>query len=265
MLARLVSRLVLAVTLFLFASAAVAHAAPKKKPPPPPADPAPAPDPVVAAPDDAEQKPEPPPLTGDPTKLPPAPASQPVEQPVTKRPKTADKGETHNGQFGIYTQFGFGYRAIFRYNKNDFCGKAGESVCPGSEPAWVEIGVDYGVTPSIEVIMDIRLGLGDDFKPDTSSQKAPKQIMFNPGVKLYLDEAGTTKLFTTFQLNIDRTDYSASGVATPTDFGFRNVTGFQVDLHRTFGIYVHIGETLSLVRWASISLDGGLGMQVRFP
>ncbi len=227
--------------------------------------------PSPKAPDDDETPPPPPlnpyeqnpPPVQTPPTPPPGPASQPIRHP---RPApSASVVDSHEGQFGIYAQVGIGYRALFRYQSNQFCGQAGQAVCTGTEPPFMEIGLDYAVSRQVELLAEVRFGLSDDFKPSTSTGSAPKELGFNPGVKIYLDETGTTKLFTTFQIAIDRTNYAVDNVAAPTDIGLRNVNGFQFDVHRTFGIYLHLGETLSFVRWASVALDGGIGMQVRFP
>ncbi len=171
----------------------------------------------------------------------------------------------HQGQFGIYTQLGVGYRAIFPYHTNDFCGEAGKSACTGFTPGYIDVGISYGITNSIEALIDFRFGLGSDFKPETVFADAPHIFAVAPGFKFYVNEAGSVKWFSTVQLDIDRTDYSASGVSASTDIGLKNVNGILVDLHRTFGIYGHVGETVGLVRWLSFELDFGIGMQVRFP
>jgi hypothetical protein len=176
----------------------------------------------------------------------------------------------HKGQFGLYSQVGAGYRALFPYNKNDFCGKSNsdgsaKSVCTGFTPLWIELGASYGITNSLEAIIDFRFGLGADFKPETVSESAPHVFVIAPGIKFYVNDVGSIKWFSTLQLAIDRTDYSTSGVATATDIGLRNVNGILVDLHRTFGIYGHFGETIGFVRWLRFEMDAGIGMQVRFP
>jgi hypothetical protein len=174
-----------------------------------------------------------------------------------------EKPYFHGGQFKLYSQVGLGYRLIYRYDENDFCGQAGETQCRDTTPPWIEIGVGYGITNSFEVLTDVRIGLGSDFKPDTSEGSGPKQLVIAPGVRVFIDDAGSLKFFTTFQLAIDRTDYE--GVKTATDIGVRNVNAFLVDLHRTFGIYVHVGETIGFVRWLRFEVDAGLGMMVRLP
>jgi hypothetical protein len=174
-----------------------------------------------------------------------------------------ERAYRHGGQFKIYTQVGIGYRLIYRYDNNDYCGQAGQTQCRDSTPPWIEFGLGYGITDSFEVLTDIRVGLGGDFKPEGSPDSGPKQFVIAPGVRIFIDDAGSIKFFTTFQLAIDRTDYE--GVKTATDFGLRNVNGLLVDLHRTFGIYAHVGETVGFARWLRFEVDGGLGMMVRLP
>jgi hypothetical protein len=171
----------------------------------------------------------------------------------------------HGGQFKLYTQFGAGYRIIFRYDDEDFCGTAGKTVCRDFTPPWVELGLGYGISDSFEVLVDLRFGLGEDFKPEGSTEDAPRQFVISPGIRVFIDDAGSIKFFTTFQLAIDRTDYSANAVSKATDIGIRNVNGFLIDLHRTFGIYVHVGETIGFVRWLRFEIDAGVGMMVRVP
>lgn len=171
----------------------------------------------------------------------------------------------HKGQFGIYAQFGVGYRAIFRYNVNDYCGTAAQGVCTGLAPPYMEIGLSYAPISNLEVITDFRIGLTDDFRPDTATQKAPRQLVLAPGIKLYVNDKGSLKWFTTFQLAFDFSDYSVDNVSTSVDLAFRNVNGILVDLHRTFGVYAHFGETVGFVRWLRFEMTGGIGLQARFP
>jgi hypothetical protein len=171
----------------------------------------------------------------------------------------------HKGQIGIYSQLGIGYRFIARYDDNDFCGKAASAVCTGGTPPWIELGVSYGASNSLELITDVRIGLGTDFKPETSSASAPRNLVVAPGLKVFIDDEGSLKWFSTFQLAIDLTDYTASGVKTKVDFGERSVIGLLIDLHRTFGVYVHGGVTFGFVRWFRFEMDGGVGLQARFP
>jgi hypothetical protein len=206
------------------------------------------------------------------------PTTQPLIVPVTvdepepappPAPVAGDSGTSitydHRGQLSLYAHAGVGYRVIFRYDEDDFCGTAAKSVCTSLSPPFLELGVGYAFTSHVEMMVDVRLGLVGDFRPETSSAAKPHVLAFQPGIRFYIDDEGSVKWFTGFAVSIDRTDYSASGVATSTDVGIRNVNGLLIDLHRTFGVYVHFGETLSFVRWMRFEIDGGLGMQARFP
>jgi hypothetical protein len=169
----------------------------------------------------------------------------------------------HGGQFKIYGQLGTGYRMIFRYG-DDYCGETGKTVCRSFTPAFIEAGIGYGVTNSFELLADVRVGLGEDFRPEGSSDDGPRQLVLAPGLRIFIDDLGSLKFFTTVQVAIDFTDYGGN-VAAATDVGLRNVNGFLIDLHRTFGIYIHVGETMSFVRWLRFEIDGGVGMMVRVP
>src|SRR5688572_9927884 len=111
-----------------------------------------------------------------------------------------EKPYKHGGQFKLYSQAGIGYRLIYRYDENDYCGQAGQTQCRDFTPAWIELGMGYGITDSFEVLTDIRLGLGSDFVPEGSPNEGPKQLVIAPGIRVFIDDAGSIKFFTTFQL-----------------------------------------------------------------
>ena len=171
----------------------------------------------------------------------------------------------HKGQVGVYAQIGISYRFIARYDDNVYCGKALAAVCTGTTPPWIELGLSYGVLDSLELITDLRIGLTGDFKPEISPRDEPRNLVLATGVKFYVDDEGSLKWFTTFQLAMDFTDYSASEVTKKIDFGERSVIGLLIDLHRTFGVYVHGGVTFAFARWGRFDMDGGVGLHARFP
>jgi hypothetical protein len=172
----------------------------------------------------------------------------------------------HGGQFKLYSQLGKSYRIIFPYG-SDYCGDEGKSYCRTFTPFWVELGAGYGITNSIEILTDVRLGLGRDFAPATSTtdREGPRVMVISPGLRLFIDDLGSLKFFSTVQVAIDITDYSKNAVSKSTDVGFRNVNGLLIDFHRTLGVYVHVGETFSFVRWFRFEIDGGIGLMVRLP
>jgi len=53
--------------------------------------------------------------------------------------------------------------------------------------------------------------------------------------------------------------------APGADFGVRSLEGVWIDLHKTYGIYFFIGETLEVKRWLSGEFEGGIGFQGRYP
>jgi hypothetical protein len=171
----------------------------------------------------------------------------------------------HTGQLTLYANVGVGYRAIFRYDQAHYCGETAKSVCATISPPFLELGLGYALSSHVEMMVDVRLGLVGDFRPDTSTADKPRVLAFQPGIRFYIDDEGSLKWFTGFAVSIDRTDYSASGVTGSTDVGIRNQNGLLIDLHRTFGMYVYFGETLSFVRFMRFEIDGGLGLQARFP
>lgn len=171
---------------------------------------------------------------------------------------------SHKGQFGISADFGTGYRAIFKYDDDDFCGQS-KAVCSARSPFVVDLTLTYGVSKSIELLADVRLGLEDDFKPAQLNADPPMPVSFGGGLRVYIDDTGSAKFFTSLLVNFDRTDYSASGNSTQTDVGVRNVNGLLLDFHRTFGAYIFLGETIGFVRWLSFQVDVGVGLQARFP
>jgi hypothetical protein len=171
----------------------------------------------------------------------------------------------HKNQIGVYAQFGIGYGLFARYHMTDYCGQQDKALCTNLNPPFAEVGVSFGISRRIELITDFRFGLSGYFVPEGSTAKEPAAFVIAPGLKFYLDDNGSLKWFTTIQLAIDKTDFSASGPQDATDFGIRNVNGLLIDLHRTFGIYFYMGDTMEFVRWWSFELDGGIGLQARFP
>ncbi len=178
----------------------------------------------------------------------------------------------HKHQIGFHAQSGLGYRVLFPYSNDGnviYCGVAGKSVCTGRSPAFLDLGVSYGVSHSIEVLLDFRLGVEGDFVPPGSGLSAPRARTVQPGLRLYVDDSGSMKFFTTIQLSFDFTDWKSDfgGGKTPasTDFGVRNQNGLLLDLHKTFGVYAFFGETIGFVRWLRFEIDAGIGIQVRFP
>jgi hypothetical protein len=176
---------------------------------------------------------------------------------------------THKGQFGLSAQGGLGFRFIAPYDE-EYCGQISndgtgdnKAVCSGLSPITLDLGASYGVSRSLELLLEVRLGLERDFAAsEVSADEGPRQIAFAPGLKIYIRDAGLTKFFSSLQVVIDTTDYEQVG---GTDFGIRNVNGLQFDFHRTTGVYFYVGETLAFSRWFRFEMDAGVGIQLRVP
>lgn len=174
---------------------------------------------------------------------------------------------SHKNQFGLHLQGVLGYRAIVTYDE-EYCGDlkqddggGNSAACYGRSPFGLDIGLAYGVLDALEVLLEMRVGLERDIGP-APNMDGPRMFALAPGVKAYLGRIGEMAFFSTLQLPIDFTSFDQ---VDKNDFGIRNVNGLQLDLHRTFGVYVMFGEEVSWRRWLRFELEAGLGAQARFP
>ena len=171
---------------------------------------------------------------------------------------------SHRGQVGGDAALGLGYRVLFPYHDGEFCGMVDRKVCSGRSPAFLALGLSYGVSDTVDLLVELRLGLDGDFKRGGSMGDGPKPVWLAPGAKFFFDESGRWKLFSTVQLAIDFTDYTGSG-ASGTDYGLHNSNGLLYELSQNFGLYARVGETVGVVRWLRFELEGGVGLQGRLP
>ena len=175
------------------------------------------------------------------------------------------KQYSHKGQFGVHAQGGLGFRFIAPYEDDLYCGQEHDGdykrVCSERSPVTLELGTSFGVSKSLELLLEVRLGLEDDFGVSPGVD-GPSQLQFAPGVKYYIRDAGLTKFFSSLQLLIDTTDFQQ---ADEVDFGVRNINGLQFDFHRTTGVYFFFGESIAFKRWFRFEMDAGIGLQIRVP
>ncbi|MFT3696397.1 MAG: hypothetical protein QM831_24870 [Kofleriaceae bacterium] len=179
--------------------------------------------------------------------------------------------DTHQGQFGLSAKFGLGLRGIATYN-SDYCGttdtsaKSGNApVCTGRSPTFLEIEPSYGVAKSIELTIGLHLGLEADYGA-TPTLTGPHPFILEPGARFFFSEAGHSKLFVQPSLLLDFSDYKkVSGESYGADFGVSAKEGYWLDLHRAFGFYVFVGESIEFARWLSADFSFGIGIQGRYP
>lgn len=188
-------------------------------------------------------------------------ASTPAWADDSEPPKTF-----HKGQFGLSARFGLGARGIATYDNTVYCGKQDPqaehgfaSVCTGRTPLALDLEAAYGVTQSIELTLELRLGLERDFGAN-ASEEGPRPFWLAPGARFFFSEEKHTKLFVQPELVLDLGGYDAG-----KDIGVRGIEGFWIDLHKTYGLYFFVGETLEFSRWLSATFEAGVGFQGRYP
>jgi hypothetical protein len=185
----------------------------------------------------------------------------------------AETTVSHKGQLGLAARLAVGFRAIVPYDDKIYCGSTSTDtatgnapVCIGRTPMSLDLDVSYGVGAKLEALVEVRLGLEQDFGATTSSAAGPHLLHLAPGLRWFFSESGRTKLFTTAQAVFDFTGYAdTGGVGRGFDLGVRNLSGLWFDLHRNYGLYIFVGETAAFKRWLSFGLEAGVGIQGRYP
>jgi hypothetical protein len=187
----------------------------------------------------------------------PRAGAAPAEQSFWGRPAAPD----HARQFGLSVMPGSGYRIVVPYKEDVKCGdssgNASRPVCTHSLPFFLEVQLSFGIFKQLDFLTDFRFGLQKD--PATLNSH---EFAFSPGFRFWLDQDVALKFYTTAQVVYDYVDYL--GVSS-SDFAIRNANGLMYDPIKNLGIYVQLGWTMGMVRWFRMELDGGLGIQVRYP
>jgi hypothetical protein len=195
----------------------------------------------------------------------PAQAAEPGKpvQPTKAPDKAQSKPLNHRYQFGLAVRAGTGYRVIAPYH-DEYCGEMAnatekKAVCGSRQRAWLELSPSFGITRSLEVLLDVRFYLEEDWT-------ATRAYFFAPGIKYYTDPDGLFKFFATFQLGFETQDYSSSQASTVSNFdvAIRSAFGVHFDLVRHVGLFAQGGVILGMSRWLSFVADFAGGVQGRF-
>lgn len=180
---------------------------------------------------------------------------------------------SHKGQFGLALQLVTGGRFIKTYD-DEHCGdrdtNGGESgnatYCLGRVPFSFDLVATYGLTPRIELMFELRLGIEKDFGGQTGSGDGPRLRHYAPGVRFYFSDTGLMKFFSTAQVAIDSTGYTdPMGEELGTDVTLRNANGLLLDFHDAYGAYAFFAEEVAFRRWISVGVEIGVGFQGRYP
>ncbi|HTM22921.1 MAG TPA: hypothetical protein VL172_20500 [Kofleriaceae bacterium] len=174
--------------------------------------------------------------------------------------ETDEDYEKHQGQVGLHVKVGTGYRAIFR-DADEYCGKTGEDLCNERAPVHMELGVAYRLLERLEAFFEVRVGLERDFGA-SATERGARTRAYMPGLKVYFKDAGTAKFWSSLAFCVDTTHYPQK---PETDYGVKLTNAFQFDPHRTFGVFFYFGPVFAWQRWLRFELEGGLGIQARFP
>jgi hypothetical protein len=177
--------------------------------------------------------------------------------PKKRFPRIHPPSLLHKDQFGVSVMPGSGYRIIAPYKDGIPCGQQINRVCTGSIPFFIDVQPSFGFGRHWDVIVDLRFGVAADFN-------GSHQFAVAPGVRYWVDADLPTKFFAAIQGVYDLNPQHTPGVKD-YDFGVRNANGFMLEVMRNLGFYLQFGETLGLVRWLRFEVDGGVGVQARFP
>jgi hypothetical protein len=178
----------------------------------------------------------------------------------------------HKGQIGVSARIGLGERAIATYDNKYYCGTSDSSaqygnasVCTGRIPFSLGLEASYGVANHVELVLEMRLGLERDFGP-VASLDGPRPFFLAPGARFFFSESGRTKLFVQPEFVFDFTGYKdLMGMSRGADYGVRGLEGLWIDLHRTYGMYLFVGETIEVAHWLDAGFEVGAGFQARYP
>lgn len=189
-----------------------------------------------------------------------------VAGPAAADDSAPDAVAFHKGQFGVSARLALGVRGIATYENNVWCGTSDAeaefgyaTVCTGRTPLALDLEFSYGVKPTIELVLELRIGIESDVGA-TPSESGPRPFHLSPGARFFFSESRGAKLFVQPQLVLD-----FAGYASGNDFGVRGIEGLWIDLHRAYGIYFYVAETLGFSRWLSAAFEGGIGFQGRYP
>lgn len=195
----------------------------------------------------------------EPTPQPEEPTSAEPSKPADKPPQEAKSDSLdHRFQLGLAVRVGTGYKVVMPYHE-EFCGQEDKSVCGHRQPVWLELSPSFGITRSLELLVDVRINLEDD------PAAAGKGFFISPGIKYYIDPESWFKFYATGQLVLESQDQlSRNGGLSAFDFGIRSALGVHFDIVRYVGLYAQGGIILAFKRWLTFVVDFAGGVQVRY-
>jgi len=188
-----------------------------------------------------------------------SPAHAQLREPSAPRvfPELASPSLSHQRQLGLGILPGSGYRVLFPYQENVYCGQPSRRVCNGRLPAFLDVQPSFGLNPHWDALVDLRFGLQADFARTHA-------FAFAPGVRYWVSPPDRLKFFTTLQVAFDFTEQH-NRTLSGWDLAFHNSNGLMFEVMRNLGLYAQFSDTVGFVRWLRFEIDVGAGVQARFP
>jgi hypothetical protein len=179
-------------------------------------------------------------------------------------------------QAGIGVTVGSGYRVMFKYGQTNsdngqqtYCGPPTidsqgnvPNTCTGRIPTWLDLKVFFGVSNYVDLVVEQRLGLETGISSDFTTNRT---LVLMPGIRIYpSDPMKAFKFSVQIQGVFDFTDPGLSNLRR-YDFGLHEANGFQWDFLKWMGAYLQISETFTFYRSFTFQIEGGGGIEGRFP
>ncbi len=180
----------------------------------------------------------------------------------------------HRRQFGFDLGLGTGFRIIKPYtdiwcgSRSDDPDNPNDPFCLGMVPLYLDLGLSFGVTKTIDLLAHFRYGL----LADSVSERHPIALL--AGFRAWIGPSRPFKWSVGFDLFFDFTKQDGPKQELPTygkpehdefDVGGRLVFRFQYDFMRYLGIYAEAAGLAGVLRWLRLELEGTFGIQARLP
>lgn len=169
------------------------------------------------------------------------------------------------GTIGVAARLGLGARGIATYDNDVYCGDTDAqaaygyaSVCTGRSPLALDLEGSYALTPTLEVLLELRVGLETDVGA-TPGASGPRPFHLAPGARVFFSDDARTRLFVQPELVLDLAGYTRG-----KDLGVRVLEGVWFDVRRSFSASLYVAESLAFSRWLYAAFEVGVGGQWRF-
>jgi hypothetical protein len=153
-----------------------------------------------------------------------------------------------------------GYQFAIKYDRGSPCDSLGSTFCRGRSPLTLDFAAGFGALDWLEVEARFRLGVEQTYGFQLSNAAGSALPMAaGLGVRIYGSETSRLKFAFGVAALLDFTTGQSLEVIARLD------EGLHYDVARQFGFYLQLGESISFLRALGFAIDGGFGIQGRFP